>query len=580
MASKNHKYPKAFYDDGLGDILEWIDDEVLIHSEQKESRSSDKKSKKNKKPKSNEQEFVDSDEDHVSSRRKQLKLYGDNDLDKVLNKKPSSKISEDPESGATTVYDANKKLDKSLESRVKGLINRLAAQTMSFVTGEFKKLYSTQSRTDLNLAIFQSVERSILISTSVAKRKLVAELMLLVSILDNQVSHNIGGTIVHNLIRKFNTLYMDGTSDDDKRLDNIAFCLVNLYTTGLISANVIFEITKRICSPEDFRSKSVELLHIILKNIGFQMRKDNPSMMRQLILLTIDQCKALRESNELETRISFILEALDAIKNNNMSKIGNYGCDIDRDTIESTMKSIIKRSKLPETLNDALYEEILHSNSWYLLETRVEELKNSTTTATTNDKNEKTRASKIELKICKALGLNKPVERTIFSALTKVSDFVEASNIVIGYGLNHCSDAMVVILHVAIYEKKYNPFYYNVINNLCKFNRKYKMAAKFAIQDKIRVLGDMPNQRASILARLCLKLFETDAIPITVLKSVEWANLSDSTKQFLTFLLQSISNMSEESKRKIMMKSDKRSSFAGAMRTFANCFLEGCQLFD
>lgn len=579
MATKK-KYPKAFYDDGLGDILEWIDDEVLVHSGEKRPSGVSKKNKRQ-----NESGSELDERKSKSDKKKQLNLYGANDLEKVLNKKTKKVKVDEPidEFEPMREQGSNRtKLDKNLLDRTRGLINRLAAQTMPYVSGEFEKLYSTQSRTDLNIALFSNIERSVLMEASIAKRKLVAELMLLVAYLDFKISHNIGATIVHKLVKQLETLYKGGTCDQDKRLDNIIFCLVNLYIIGLISANVIFELTKRICSPEDFRPKSVELLLIILKNIGFQLRKDNPRLMRQLIVLSHEQCVQLRTNSKLDTRMEFILDALGAIKNNNISKIGNYGCDIDKDTIELTLKSLIKRIKIPESLNDATYCEILSSSNWYLLETRMDEVNNESIKdiATTQEKVKDLVSNKTEAKICKALGLNKPAERTIFGALMKVSDYVEASNIIISYGLNHCSDAMVVIIHVAVHEKKYNSFYFNVINNLCKFNRKYKMAAKFAIQDKIRILSKMPSQRVSVLSRLCLELIQSDAIPITVLKSVEWADLTDSTKQFLTYLLESISALPEDEKRRIMVKSDRKSSFAGAMRTFTNCFLKGCQLFE
>ena len=572
MTSKK-KYPKSFYDDGLGDILEWIDDEILLPAETGKRSANRRESQKNNPEADSETGRHDKKKVKVA---KKTKLYGDNDLEEVLNRK--SKLKPELESIGDDDAPAATKLNKDIDTRIRGLINRLAAQTMPYVSEQFIKLYSKHSRNELNASLYSNIQSSLLAEETITKRKLVAEFMLLVSYLDHKISHNIGATIVHQLVRQFEKLYSTSSNDEDKTLDNIIFCLVNLYIIGLISAHVIYELTRRICSSEKFRSKSVELLLIIIKNIGFQLRKDNPSLMRQLILMSNEQCQSLKDSSDVGSRIEFMIDAMSAIKNNNISKIGNYGCDIDKDTIESTLKGLLKRTRLPECLADASYAEILSSCNWYLLETRVDE--NENTGGSDENKKKEVIGSKAEAKVCKALGLNKPAERTIFGALIKVSDFVEASNIIIGYGLNHCSDAMVVLIHVAIFEKKYNPFYYNTINNLCKFNRKYKMAAKFAIQDKIRVLSSMPSNRVSILAKLSFELIQSDAIPITVLKSVDWANLNDSTKEYLVFLLQSISSLPEEERQKIMVKSDKKSSFAGAMRTFTNCFLEGCDLFD
>lgn len=563
------KYPKSFYDDGLGDILDWIDDEVLVHSESKLLKTKEK-SKSSK----------DISDKKTKKENKKANLYGDNEVSQEKYKAPKRarfELEDDEE---------NSKVDKKLEDRARGLINRLAAQTMPFVTSEFEKLYSSNARSSVNAAIFSNIESSVINKLALTKRKLVAELMLLVSYLNYKISQDIGASLIHRLISRFEKLYTaeqkakkttDSSSEDqDKQLNNIISCLVNLYFIGLVSSNVIFDVTERICSGE-FKSKSIELLLLVVKSVGFQLRKDDPSKMRKFIMTAQEKCKSLKLNPNINTRAEFMIDALGAIKNNNMSKIVNYGCDIDRDIIESTLKSLIKRTKLPEPLADASYEEILNSPNWYLMETRCDEAEDTSTNKMTQLKEN---TSTNEKKICKALGLNKPAERTIFTALLKVSDYVEASNIIIGFGLNHCSDAMLVCIHVATHQKKYNPFYFNLINNLCKFNRKYKMAAKFSIQDKIRALSQMTSQRVEMFKVLCFELVKSDAIPITILKSVEWADLSESTKTFLVYLLESISDLDDEEKRRIMSKVDKKSSFAGAMRTFTNCFLKGCRLFQ
>jgi len=558
MATKK-RYPKSFYDDGLGDILEWIDDEVLVHSE----------TKAKKKGRSTVGDDGDIRADIRKGRKRRVKLYGDNELSNSVHKSASRVTFElNDEQNCGT--------DKKLDDRVRGLVNRLTAQTMPYITSEFEKLYSSQPRTSINAAIFNTLESSILLDHAITKRKLMAELMLLVSYLSSKINQDIGASLIHRLLFKFESLYKDRDTNAGKRIDNILNCLLNFYAIGLISANVIFELAKRICS-EDFRPKSVELMLSIVNSVGFQLRKDNPISMRQLIIMAQDRSKLLKSNSEISTRIEFMLEALCAIKNNNTSKLENYGCDIDRDTIQSTLKSLIKRSKLAECLADASYDEIINSPNWYLLETRVDDTapQDPSTKSTINGD-----VSKSDERICKALGLSKPAEKTIFSALLRVVDYVEASNVIIRFGLNHCSDAMLVCIHVATHEKKYNPFHFNLINNLCNFNRKYKMAAKFTIQDKIRVLSRMKTERVDIFKVLCFELIKSDAVPVTILKAVEWADISSSTKEFLTYLLESISNLSVEEKSKIMSKVDKKSTFAGAMRTFTRCFLVGCKLFQ
>lgn len=566
------RYPKSFYDDGLGDFIEWLDDEVLVHTETKKLRERDKPSRK--RGHTDDSTQVELKEKTKSKSKKSL--YGDNNVEEETFSSRRKRVQ-------FNVYDDDEnehpKSEKNVEDRTRGLINRLAAQTMPFVTSEFEKLYSTNPRAAINATIFRHIESSVINKHAIAKRKLIAELMLLISYLSNKINEEIGAYFVHRLVAKLEHLCRETYIDDgDKRAANVICCLTNLYAIGLISCNVMFEISKRICS-RDFSPRSIELVMLIIMTVGFQMRKDSPSLMRQLIIMAQDAVKDLKGNETVNSRVEFMIESLNAIKNNNVSRLTNYGCDIDRDTIESTMKSLMKRTRLPECLSDATYDEILNSANFYLLDTRLEEEDTSVREPESNVIVDDCSASK-DRKICKALSLNKPAERTVFSALVKATDYIEASNLIIGFGFKYCSDAMLVCLQVAIHEKSYNPFYADLINNLCKFDRRYKMAAKFAIQDKIRALGSMPTKRAAVFKVLCLELLKIDAVPITIMKSIEWANLSASTKDFLTHILEAISRMSEEERRKLMCKVDKHSSFAGAMRTFGKCFLNDCQLFN
>ena len=196
MATRK-RYPKSFYDDGLGDILDWIDDEVLVHSREKEPSKDGPKSKKTSKRSSDSGDVKKANKSNETRPKKQ-KLYGDNDLEKVVGTKTIRLANLDApkeEYELHTNDEELRKVDKTIESRTRGLINRLAAQTMPYVTGEFKKLYSTNSRNDLNNALFNNVESSLLSKSSVAKRKLVAEMMLLISYLDSTISHRTGASI-------------------------------------------------------------------------------------------------------------------------------------------------------------------------------------------------------------------------------------------------------------------------------------------------------------------------------------------------------------------------------------------------
>lgn len=590
-ALKKGKLPKAFHDDGLADILEWIDDEILKPKESelrlRKKRPLALHTRETKEKKRSIEETFDGDDDDDSvvdtddiktetKRRKTKPQLAEDIYGNVLDEHGNI-VEQNVAIGKLDADSDMIEVDESLQRKVRGLINRLTSQTISYVSSEIEKLYKTHQRLMINEAIFRVIDTSGIHLNNLAPRKLVAELMLLVSYLSHRIGNELGSGFVHRLVVKFEKLIKIIKIDDEsKSIDNVVACLVNLYIINLIGVQFIFEIVQQLCV--HFSEKSIELILFILKTVGFQLRKDDPSRMRQFIMTTQEKCSDLGSVTG-GTRVEFMIDALAAIKNNNITKLHNYGCNIDRDTIESTMKNLIKRAHLPESLEPGTYEEVLASSKWHVLETQVyhpptseKQVKISLKQPVLSESEPSTDA-----KLCKALGLNTPIRKTIFNALINASDYIEATNSIIGCGVKCASDAMTVCLHMAIHERVYNPFYFHLFNNLCKFDRKYKMATKFAVQDKIRELSSSVGSsktRVAVFARLTFELVKEDAIPITILKAVEWADIGSAHSEYLNILLGSIMKQPEKSVKKVFSKVDKKETFASALRMFIACFLK------
>lgn len=449
---------------------------------------------------------------------------------------------------------------------VTGLVNRLSSQRETTVFQSFEKLYSQHIKAEVNNALFDILFKSTICDT-ISKKKLIADFMVIVAYLSHRVDNQIGASYVHRLLVKFDSMYSNATDDDNKKMENILLSLINLYYIGLIKSYSIFDIAKHICNSH-FREKSIELILIILRAIGIQLRNDNPSLMKQLISLSQQKSSLVSDASQ---RVQFMIDTLNAIKNNNVNKIANYGTDVDRDLLEQTLKKLIQKPRLSASMCEASYETILKSSNWYLLDSRnnLERVKERTQQPLLSIKNKK---------ICKALRLDTQQRQTIFNGLLTATDYVEATNIMLGYGLNSSSDVILVCLQVSLHEKKFNPFYLKLIKSLCNFNRRYKMATKFLIQDKLRELGQIVKvNQLNNFRLITYELLKLNTVPMTIFKAIDWKNVGPSHVEFLKYIFTKLHELPEDEKRVLLSKIDKSS--IKLMKAFCKCFIEEKHIF-
>ena len=77
-----------------------------------------------------------------------------------------------------------------------------------------------------------------------------------------------------------------------------------------------------------YTSIHIELLRLLslflLPDVGFTLRKDNPSALKDTVLEIQSAAQSLGGGDQSSSHVRYMLEILMAIKNNNMRKIPNY----------------------------------------------------------------------------------------------------------------------------------------------------------------------------------------------------------------------------------------------------------------
>ena len=84
------------------------------------------------------------------------------------------------------------------------------------------------------------------------------------------------------------------------------------------------------------------------------------------------------------------------------------------------------------------------------------------------------------LDLAKKQRMNTDVRRNVFCILMSAEDYLEAFEKLIKLGLKGAveREIMNVLVHCALQEKEFNPYYQYLANKFCTFDRKYQVISK------------------------------------------------------------------------------------------------------
>ncbi|XP_071071477.1 nucleolar MIF4G domain-containing protein 1 isoform X1 [Dasypus novemcinctus] len=425
-----------------------------------------------------------------------------------------------------------------LKKHVKGLINRLSEPNMASISGQLEELYMANSRKDMNDTL-TAVLMSACVTDSVMPSRLMMEHVLLVSILHHTVGIEVGAHFLEAVVRKFDDIYKNGS--EGKECDNLFTIIAHLYNFHVIQSLLIFDILKKLIGT--FTEKDIELILLMLKNVGFSLRKDDALSLKELITET--QAKAAGVGNKFQdqTRIRFMLDTMLALKNNDMRKIPGY----DPEPIEKLRKlqrSLVRNiGSSTETHLRISWDSILNAEQigrWWIIGSSWS---GAPMIDSSNNKIQQkqlvgTISSKI-LELARKQRMNTDIRRNIFCTIMTSEDFLDAFEKLLKLGLKDQQEREIVhvLMDCCLQEKTYNPFYAFLGSKFCDYERRFQMTFQFSIWDKFRDLENLPATNFSNLVHLVAHLLKTKSLPLSILKVIEFSELDKPRVLFLRKVL-------------------------------------------
>ncbi|XP_013007744.2 nucleolar MIF4G domain-containing protein 1 isoform X3 [Cavia porcellus] len=396
---------------------------------------------------------------------------------------------------ALETVDVHKKLElERLKKQVKGLINRLSEPNMAFISGQLEELYMAHSRKDMSDTLTATLMDACVTSSTMPSR-LMMEHVLLVSILH----HTVG-----------------------------------------IESLLIFDILKKLV--ETFTEKDIELILLMLKNVGFSLRKDNALSLKELITEAQAKASAAGSRFQDQTRIRFMLETMLALKNNDMRKIPGYDPEpVER--LRKLQRTLIRSAGSgSETQLRVSWDSILNAEQtgrWWIVGSAWSGAPMIDSCHRAAPQQPLGTVSAKMLQLARKQRMNTDVRRNIFCTVMTSEDFLDAFEKLLKLGLKDQQEREIVhvLMDCCLQEKSYNPFYAFLASKFCGYERRFQMTFQFSIWDKFRDLENLPDTKFLNLVHLVAHLLKTKSLPLSILKVVEFSELDKPRVHFLRRVL-------------------------------------------
>ncbi len=256
-----------------------------------------------------------------------------------------------------------------LKRRLKGQLNRLSEKNLSLILPEIESLYRFQSRASINSCLYELYHDSLLSSISLTGESLLAEHALLACLLHANVGLEIGSYLFENFLEIFIKHINDEVSN--KINDNLIIFLSYLYAFYMTNGKILFDIARYLLNNDQLNEKRLELILLLLKTVGFILRKDNPLELKTFLQELRTGCSSSTLVSSSSKRLEFMMDTIKSLKNNDVRKLPG-GFEPERiDRLRKIYKNLVKDKTVQQAnmLNVSLQDflNVKEQGRWWIV---------------------------------------------------------------------------------------------------------------------------------------------------------------------------------------------------------------------
>lgn len=390
-----------------------------------------------------------------------------------------------------------------LRRQLQNPLNRLSEANFVTILGEVENVFNNNPRQYVTSILIDLLMERICVRTSLTDTFMILHAGF-ISAVYKVIGPHFGAQILERIITEFDKYYEieKATGDGNKQASNLIAFLADMYTFQIFGSRLAFDYIRMLLD-SNLSDLNTELLLKIIKNCGHQLRLDDPSALKEIVILLQKQVKIASEENRpISVRTQFMIETINNLKNNRQ-KTGLVNANMAAEHTITMKKMLGTLTKSSEPLGVGL-EDIRGTKKegkWWLVGAswkndtvaRVDEAAETTQDAapiSAANEDEVNESTDLAL-LAKQQGMNTSIRRSIFLSIMSASDYKDAHQRLIKLKLKKTQELEIprVLVRCAGAEQVYNPYYTLIARRLCG-EHKYKWAFQYGLWTLFRRMGE------------------------------------------------------------------------------------------
>ena len=601
------KYKKSMalenYDEDIFDFLDNIDSSVQKgidkykkydqnnYKKMKESEINNDKNKINNNEENEEdEEEEEEEEDDFEDMEKDEEIEDDiinEELEEENEEEENNKEVKDEKKEIIIIKEIkgqNIQLMNNFKKELTSLLNKVAESNLSLILPAlFNKISSftdsyQESNKKLKTKMTYEIISEILIKTIINQQVInLSIISCICSIISLLHFIKFGQSFLFFFIKKcleeLNFLKNEEKNIEKYKYKNFCFIVIHLYIFENINSVFVYDLIKYLI--DNFDENNSEYLLLLLSYTGINIRKENPSNLKDIISLINKKYNDIKISNDENRteKIKYIIEMINDIKQNkylkfNLQEKFNFFKEIIKknksENILINDKQEIELNKIIKVPYDQILTEEIISN-----QEKIEEIVNlDTDDLIIKESQEDAKTSAQLNNAMKKLGISTKLKKMIFVNIATSSGVNDAFERLNRLNLNKEQKREIIkmIIKLCIEEPSYNPFYQLLIEKLLTWDKDNKYTFHYCIWDYMKILENFKIKKIHNLSKLTANLLLKEKISIPVLLQFKFEEDKNENKIFVNMIFNKYFEESDEDKTKLifakLVKNDDHVEFA------------------
>ena len=449
---------------------------------------------------------------------------------------------------------------------VKGAVNKLCEANLEPIFNQVEALRLQYSLPVVNEALSKCVLESCVLSgeRSGATAQIVVDCAL-VALLNAVVGTEVGGLVLEKVAERYTDARAAG-ADALPVATTMAVTLAHLYNFGVASCTLVYDLVRRLVAA--FGPADIEVLLALLRQAGPQLRHDDPSALKDIVLAVQGQAhKATTAaaaagngdedgaSSGFSARVQYMLDTIYELKNNRQAETPEL---LLVQRLRKTAHRVVEKRGTTLSANEirTTWDDLTAADPqgrWWAVGSafatidiapgRAAAGAGSAAGAAAGGKGERrqlqsagTALDEQMMALAKKHRMNTDTKRAVFAIMVSGEDYIDTFQKLMKLGLKGSAqrDIPAVLVYLCGREKHYNPYYEHVAQQLCSLGHSMCFTFQTTFWDTFKPLSAAQatpttlaqGREASNVGQLLASLIAAGFLSLLCLKTVPFEALN------------------------------------------------------